>query len=1721
MEVFSFFWRWFMFSFLGVFQNLFISRGIKFNKILLLSLLLPYMLTAATESITDDTSTAIEDRSCFEKTFDISLLASITKVTIEVNLDHTFRADLDIYLTSPADTEVILTTDNGSGSDNLYVIFKDDASTSITSDSDTHTTVVERSPEGSLSDFNDENSQGTWTLKICDDAGRDEGTYSYATLTIEGNLLSIAVDDNYTVESGDTLYASSVKENDIGDFYISEVTEDSSGGTLDFNNDDGTFTFTPDGTAETYTFTYEITDNDSGKTDTATVTIHITGLLIAKDDTYSTDMDTPISDNIISNDTQTDATVSDHTEPSNGTLEIASDGNFTYTPDSGWSGTDTFTYTLTDPKGQTSTATVTITVAASYTEGSVLPFSLVNPPQSRNIVGNYAIAGNTVLCLTEKTDGYGGTCQGDNEDYVDKTSNNYVSMYLDIDSQTETWNSTSSYIELPDTYDKDQNIVWAGLFWQGRVSWDKEYYIHYAHSSSDISYSIEEVGKGTSVEDIVVADIGATQIKLKIDDGDYHTVEANRFHTYESSDGQTYAAVSDVTSILRDAALEKGKHVFTVANLLTMEGREGSPGAYGGWSIVVVYGENVLTSKPRNISIYNGFISIGSDDDPIKISGFKLPATGPINAQLSVFSGEGEYLYGRTDRSSSKDNIKISNEEDGEYDYLPGCSSGTDLGNCDNIFDGSLTGILRDHITGKYNDQSVNNVGVDVDTFDVSSLMEEYRDDNPDINATYIKTYSNNDYVTPSMIAFSAELYKPSVCYDYTIQQDGFDITSEDRNITTVGEGDLSINIAIQSEEGDFDFDYSTLGIRLIPTTDTSFVDALYAPNNVNTMIPAIYANDHTELHPRIAIGENVTSDGGTIEKLQRYFAEFNYHMDTDHYTGRFELELNTTVNYGSGAVPIIQSTENESIPRCPQSNYYNPLRGSFNVERHNSSGDETEKYPLYTQIVGKDFDFDVVAYQEEPSPPYSTEVVLDGYTVDIELINARPFNDANSTFVCNNPNPKIIQTLNADGDKHLFASFDNSSRVDMSPMNIQTDTALRNAAFRIWYIVDANNTIVPYTSSDPSDNAYFQDIYDTYLKEDDTTLQASGTHGFCTVETLGDGGCSSYVNAELETSGCYACMRDFFSKAVCSRDNFSIRPVAYRVSISDSNESTTPIETISLGNNSILGEDAVARVAAGYQYKIDGNATSYISDQTIALGYTRNFDNTATEDLSSLLHFKDQSDCFDQNTTAWNISFINSVITGIVQNDDVNLSAGNLIKHSNAGKYAYAIHDSNWTIVDQQRYPYKTFPDVDDCIPEDNSIATDSTSQSGCDIDTKLIDNTGLNTPVYNDLYLQYEPYKFDLSDINFSTNPTNQEYLFMTDFDDPYYSDSASLSNPMAASYEGNITALSKDDKITTNFTDGCAASALSIHLSRESNASESELYAQFGIVMQQYLQYGSDVDLQTSFDDMQTGEDANLTLAAEAFEDTVQPGSAKIRIYTTFKKPAKNDIQDGSEGINPIIVNYLDINATSKESNSSANLTTHIPKGTQDHDHNITFLYSKITPDEMLYTTEDESVTTPLNIIVYCSYGPAICQNIDLDTGINVSHETSNWYLASNLFSSTSDLGTSDLNISYYSGKTPGDAELELDDTMPKAKELTGVGYELDGRQNNLIVSLPSSDPRPVTVEIKYHSVPWLNYDPSLEYYRVRFIPKPTAWTGHGKTGHVVEDDISTTKTLRLEW
>ncbi|MFN8105308.1 MAG: Ig-like domain-containing protein [Acidimicrobiia bacterium] len=131
---------------------------------------------------------------------------------------------------------------------------------------------------------------------------------------------------------------------------------------------DAAIRYSPDeGYAGSDTFTYTVADAD-GATDTATVTVTVdpppNQPPDAQDDSATTGVGTPVVVDVLANDSDPDSdtlTVATVDDPASGSA--GTDGtHIQYTPDPGFSGTDSFTYTVADGHGGTDTATVTVTV---------------------------------------------------------------------------------------------------------------------------------------------------------------------------------------------------------------------------------------------------------------------------------------------------------------------------------------------------------------------------------------------------------------------------------------------------------------------------------------------------------------------------------------------------------------------------------------------------------------------------------------------------------------------------------------------------------------------------------------------------------------------------------------------------------------------------------------------------------------------------------------------------------------------------------------------------------------------------------------------------------------------------------------------------------------------------------------------------------------------------------------------------------------------------------------------------------------------------------------------------------------------------------------------------------------------------------------------------------------------------------------------------------------
>ncbi|MGN6134024.1 MAG: beta strand repeat-containing protein, partial [Aureliella sp.] len=223
----------------------------------------------------------------------------------------------------------------------------------------------------------------TVTLSLADDDG---GLASASTIVVVNNLPPVATDDGPVSTPEDSPVTISVLGNDSDPagsndtLSVSSVTNGTHG------------TVTTNGTTVTYTpaanyvgtdsFTYTISDGDGG-TDTATVSVEVTATddpPVANDDAVNGIRNAQVVFNVLANDSDPEGdalsvtaingaavTIPQVIVLTNGTLTLTANNSFAFSPNSGFTGTQTFEYTLT-AGSQTDTATVTITIAGGNSQ---------------------------------------------------------------------------------------------------------------------------------------------------------------------------------------------------------------------------------------------------------------------------------------------------------------------------------------------------------------------------------------------------------------------------------------------------------------------------------------------------------------------------------------------------------------------------------------------------------------------------------------------------------------------------------------------------------------------------------------------------------------------------------------------------------------------------------------------------------------------------------------------------------------------------------------------------------------------------------------------------------------------------------------------------------------------------------------------------------------------------------------------------------------------------------------------------------------------------------------------------------------------------------------------------------------------------------------------------------------------------------------------------------
>ncbi|MEQ8842584.1 MAG: Ig-like domain-containing protein [Acidimicrobiales bacterium] len=241
------------------------------------------------------------------------------------------------------------------------------------------------SPSGTLTFRPRADAHGTATITVtaADNGGTSNGGIDRsdpvtALISVtSANDAPIANDDSTTIAEDAPFGLLNVLANDTDSDldFLSVSGYDASGieyGTLTLQSG-GVFRFVPGADWNgVITFSYTVTDG-AGGSDSAVGRFTVTpgpDAPIAADDGYAGAEDTDlvvVAPGLLTNDGDPDrepltVETTPVVVPSDGSVVLAADGSFTYTPDPGFVGTDTFVYRVRDPGGSTDVATVRVLI---------------------------------------------------------------------------------------------------------------------------------------------------------------------------------------------------------------------------------------------------------------------------------------------------------------------------------------------------------------------------------------------------------------------------------------------------------------------------------------------------------------------------------------------------------------------------------------------------------------------------------------------------------------------------------------------------------------------------------------------------------------------------------------------------------------------------------------------------------------------------------------------------------------------------------------------------------------------------------------------------------------------------------------------------------------------------------------------------------------------------------------------------------------------------------------------------------------------------------------------------------------------------------------------------------------------------------------------------------------------------------------------------------------
>jgi len=365
-----------------------------------------------------------------------------------------------------------------------------------------------------------------------------------------------------------------------------------------------------------------------------------------------------------------------------------------------------------------------------------------------NIKGDLTFIANNIVNRD------GGTSSTRPEDSYNDTGassafNDWLDQqYIDVDSDNTTFSSSTATFNF--TQPECSVIRYAGLYWTA-------------------TYPSEEAGQAIGTN----RQTDFNQVKLKVPGGSYVDVVADEvlFDGFTSTDNtlrenSPYACYADITALITPLTNPQGD--YTVANIRSVVGSLSSAGgAAGGWTLVVVYENPLLSGKL--ISTFDGFARV-RNGNPVTINygGFNTIPAGPVRVNLGAATLEGDNVIGG-DRMQMRETASD-----------PWANLSNAVNPEDNFFNSNIS--LNGAITTNRTPNSINTLGFDTDLFLLDNPANSVLG-NSSSSAMFRFTSTGDEYY-PFFNSFNIEIIEPAIVLEKKVQDiAGNDITGKGVNL--------------------------------------------------------------------------------------------------------------------------------------------------------------------------------------------------------------------------------------------------------------------------------------------------------------------------------------------------------------------------------------------------------------------------------------------------------------------------------------------------------------------------------------------------------------------------------------------------------------------------------------------------------------------------------------------------------------------------------------------------------------------------------------------------------------------------------------------------------------------------------------------------------------------------------------------------------------------------